>query len=187
MTRAFPLALIAVALALPAALTAQQKAAPMSSAAKIADAMVAGPKSITAHATIMDWPASPKGKPTVLRAGTNGWVCYPRMPGQAEDNPMCLDATWQKAMGAMMAHQPPPAGSFGLSYMLGPSDSGSNTDPYAQKPTPTNEWGSDGPHLMLILPAAALKGLPTHRTTAGAYVMWSGTPYAHVMIPIAGT
>ncbi len=187
MTRAVTLALVAAALALPAAASAQQKAAPMTAAAKIADAMVAGPKSITAHATIMDWAASPKAKPVVLRAGTNGWLCYPRMPGQPNDNPMCLDPAWQKLMGAMMAHKAPPPATFGLSYMLGPSDAGSNTDPFAEKPTPTNEWGSDGPHLMLILPAEALKGLPTKRTTSSAYVMWPNTPYAHVMVPVAGT
>ncbi len=185
MSRAVVLALLA-AVAIPAAAAAQQKAAPASAAAKIADAMVAGPTSVTAHATIMDWPASPSAKPVVLRAGTNGWVCYPRMPGQPNDNPMCLDGAWQKLMGAMMTHKAPPPGTFGLSYMLGPKDESSNTDPYATKPTATNQWGSDGPHLMLIVPPAALKGVPTQRTSAGAYVMWPGTPYAHVMVPITG-
>ncbi len=187
MTRAVVLALVLAPLALPVAASAQQKAAPATAAAKIADAMVAGPKSITAHATIMDWPASPKGKPTVLRAGTNGWVCYPRQPGSKNDNPMCLDRAWQNLVGAMMAHKAPPPASYGISYMLGPGDEGSNTDPYAEKATPTNEWGSDGPHLMLILPPEALKSLSTKRTNAGSYVMWSGTPYAHVMVPITGS
>ncbi len=177
---------VAAALALPTTAAAQQKAAPMTSAAKIADALVAGPTSVTAHATIMDWPASPTAKATVLRAGTNGWVCYPRMPGQPLDNPMCLDGAWQKLMGAMMAHKAPPPASFGLSYMLGPIDASSNTDPYATGPKSGNEWGTDGPHLMLIVPAEALKGVPTTRSAAGAYVMWRGTPYAHVMVPIAG-
>ncbi len=90
MRRTLALALL-TALAIPAALAAQQKAAPTTAAAKIADAVVAGPTSVTAHATIMDWPASANAKPAVLRAGTNGWVCYPRMPGQPLDNPMCLD------------------------------------------------------------------------------------------------
>ncbi len=180
------LTLLAVA-AIPAAAAAQQKAAPTTAAARIADAMVAGPTSVTAHATIMDWPASPNGKPMVLRAGTNGWVCYPRMPGQPLDNPMCLDGAWQKLIGAMMAHKAPPPGAFGLSYMLGPADASSNTDPYANKATATNEWGTDGPHLMLIVPAEALKGVATKRSKSGAYVMWRGTPYAHIMVPIAGT
>ncbi len=187
MTRALALAFVAAALALPSAAHAQQKAAPASAAAKIADAMVAGPRSVTAQATIMDWPASPKGKPTVLRAGTNGWVCYPRQPGQPDDNPMCLDPSWQKWAEALMAHKAPPPASFGLSYMLGPRDASSNTDPFAKGPTATNEWGTDGPHLMLLVPAEALKGVSTRRTSSGPYIMWRGTPYAHIMVPITGS
>ncbi len=185
MRRTAVLALLAV-LAMPAASMAQQKAAPATAAAKIADALIAAPTSVTAHATIMDWPASPNAKPTVLRAGTNGWVCYPRMPGQPNDNPMCLDAAWQKWAEAYMTHKPAPPATFGLSYMLGPKDEASNTDPYATKATATNEWGSDGPHLMLLVPPQGLKGVSTKRTHAGAYVMWSGTPYAHIMVPISG-
>ncbi len=185
MLRKLPVVL-ALVLSLPAVAVAQQKAAPASAAAKIADAMVAGPTSITAHATIMDWPASPKAKPTVLRAGTNGWVCYPRMPGQPLDNPMCVDGAWQKWAEAYMTHKAPPPASFGLSYMLGPADAASNTDPYAKGPTASNEWGTDGPHLMLLVSPEALKAIPAKRTKAGPYVMWRGTPYAHVMIPIAG-
>ncbi len=187
MRRTAVLALVAAALAIPAAATAQQKAAPMTAAAKIADAMIAAPTSVTAHATIMDWPASPRAKPTVLRAGTNGWVCYPRSPGQPNDNPMCLDGAWQKWAEAYMAHKPAPPAGFGLSYMLGPKDEASNTDPYAMKPSATNQWGSDGPHLMLLVSPEALKGVPAKRTSAGPYVMWPGTPYAHIMVPIAGT
>ncbi len=184
MTRAVLLALV-VAAALPVAAAAQQKAAPMSAAAKIANAMSAAPASIAAHATIMDWPASPKAKPTVLRAGTNGWVCYPTPPDADGNAPECDDGAWQKWAEAYMAHKAPPPATFGVSYMLGPGGaSGSNTDPYATKPTPTNEWGFDGPHVMLLLPAEALKGLPTKRTNAGPYVMFAGTPYAHVMLPI---
>src|SRR6185436_20680422 len=61
--------------------TAHEKAAPatakMTDMQKIADAMTAAPSGIAKNATIMDWPDMPKGKPRQLRAGTNGWVCYP--------------------------------------------------------------------------------------------------------------
>ena len=39
--------------------------------------------------------------------------------------------------------------------------------------------------MMILYPnAAAYKGLPTKRTT-GPYVMWAGTPWQHVMAPVA--
>lgn len=199
MTRSLTLAL-AAALAMSAAATAQQapkqekapakaKAvklkAPKTAAEKIANAMSAAPAAIAEHATIMDWPTSREGKPVVIREGHNGWVCFPTPPNVPGNVPMCNDDAWMKWGEAYDAKKDPPPATFGLSYMIAPGGgSGSNTDPFAEKETPDNEWGHDGPHLMMLLPAEAMKGLPTKRTNAGAYVMWAGTPYAHVMIPV---
>jgi hypothetical protein len=36
---------------------------------------------------------------------------------------------------------------------------------------------------MIISDAALLEGLPTDPKNGGPWVMWKGTPYAHVMIP----
>jgi hypothetical protein len=61
----------------------------------IQNAMSAAPAAIAKDATIMDWPDSPGGQHKQLRAGTNGWVCYPNSPlefkGLATEDPMCLD------------------------------------------------------------------------------------------------
>ena len=54
----------------------------MTDAQKITNAMSAAPVSIAKGATIMDWPASHGGQPRQLRAGTNGWVCYPTTPSE---------------------------------------------------------------------------------------------------------
>jgi hypothetical protein len=61
----------------------------------------------------------------------------------------------------------------------------SNVDPFAEGPTADNEWIDSGPpHIMMVFPdAAALEGLPTDPDNGGPWVMWKGTPYAHVMIP----
>lgn len=61
----------------------------------------------------------------------------------------------------------------------------SNIDPTATGPTPNNEWGFDVPHLMIVLPNEAdLKGLPTTRDGGGPWVMYPGTRYAHIMVPV---
>lgn len=75
----------------------------------------------------------------------------------------------------------------GIGYMIAPGGGwGSNTDPFATKETPTNEWHRSPPHLMLIFPTSeALRGLPTDQHNGGPWVMWRGTPYAHVMAPLA--
>ena len=159
----------------------------MSKEQKIKNAMAAGPASISAKATIMDWPASEGAKPAVLRQGSNGWVCYPDFPVTKGNDPMCLDSSWQAWMDAYMAKKPPQIAYAGVGYMIAPGGAwGSNTDPYAEKEAPGNEWGYDPPHVMMLVPNAdALKGLPTDRKSGGPWVMWRGTPYAHIMAPVA--
>jgi hypothetical protein len=61
----------------------------------------------------------------------------------------------------------------------------SNTDPYATGKTADNEWVVSGPHLMVIVPDSDdLDKVPTDPENGGPWVMWKGTPYAHIMIPI---
>jgi hypothetical protein len=63
---------------------------------------------------------------------------------------------------------------------------GSNTDPFAKAATPTNEWGYDPPHVMLLVTDIhELEGIPTKRQSGSTWVMWAGTPYAHLMVPLA--
>jgi hypothetical protein len=156
--------------------------------AKIAQAMSAGPPDLAAAATIMDWPDS-TGHSAELRAGSNGWVCMPSAPappGTEGENPMCLDAVWQAWAQAYLSRGPvPKATTVGFGYMLAGDRGASNVDPWATAPTADNQWVTEGPHLMLLLPTpSALDGLPTDPHNGGAYVMWKGTPYAHVMVPL---
>ena len=53
-------------------------------------------------------------------------------------------------------------------------------------PTADNQWVVSGPHLMLLTPdAKALDAYPTDPKAGGPWVMWKGTKYAHVMVPVA--
>lgn len=47
-----------------------------------------------------------------------------------------------------------------------------------------NEWIEEGAHLMIIAPAKLLDAFPTDPENGGPYVMWKGTPYAHLMVPV---
>jgi hypothetical protein len=155
---------------------------------KIQNAMSAAPPEIAANATIMDWPAAEGGEPTVLQPGTNGWTCFPNTPaatGASGDDPMCLDGAWLAFADAWMKKTTPNITSVGLGYMLQGDRGGSNTDPYATGPTPDNQWVTTGPHIMLVVPDTRLLDvLPTDPQSGGPFVMWKGTPYAHVMMPV---
>jgi hypothetical protein len=170
-------------LVVPAAAFAQTNG---SRDAKIREAMTAGPASITANATIMDWPATEGGAPVELRRGTNGWTCFPDLPATEGSDPMCLDEVWLQFFDAFLKKEAPRATRIGIGYMAGHGGAhGSNTDPFATGPTATNEWGHDPPHIMIIVPdLRALEGLPTSRDSGGPWVMFRGTPYAHIMLPV---
>jgi hypothetical protein len=57
--------------------------------------------------------------------------------------------------------------------------------PPAMKMTPDNHWGHHPPHLMIAVPdLKTLDALPADPGNGGPYVMWKGTPYAHIMAPV---
>ena len=157
-------------------------------AQKIANAMTAAPGALSSKATIMDWPASEGAQMTTLRAGSNGWICLPDFPATKGNDPMCVDDQWMSFMGAMMSHSTPKVSRTGVGYMMAPGSGayGSNTEPMAPKATADNEWGFDPPHVMLLVTdPASLQGIPTTRQVGAPWVMWRGTPYAHIMVPVS--
>jgi len=150
-----------------------------------ASAQSAAPASISAHAAIVK--ADAKGAMQSIRPGTNGWTCMPDNPVTPGADPMCFDANAGKWVAAWVGHTPPPENVVGLVYMLEGGTDASNTDPYAAKPTPDNDWVKTGPHIMVVGSKDILTGHPSGRKpdTSVPYVMWAGTPYAHLMIPVA--
>lgn len=50
--------------------------------------------------------------------------------------------------------------------------------------TDDNQWIIEGAHLMILAPAALIDVYPTDPQSGGPYVMWNGTPYEHLMVPI---
>ena len=151
----------------------------------VASAMSAAPAAISDKATIVQ--AQADGSMKTLREGSNGWTCMPDSPATPGPDPMCMDANAAKWAQAWIGKKEPPQGTVGVMYMLGGGTDASNTDPYATKPTTENEWVSTGPHIMIVGSKDVLAGYPSGAKpeTAAPYVMWAGTPYAHLMIPVA--
>lgn len=152
-----------------------------------ASAESAAPASISGGATIVQ--AAADGTMTELRKGTNGWTCMPDAPATPGPDPMCFDANAAKWADAWIHHKPPPQGTVGVMYMLEGGTDASNTDPYATKPTADNDWVKTGPHIMIVGSKEILAGHPSGAKpdTSVPYVMWAGTPYAHLMVPMGPT
>ena len=149
----------------------------------VASAMSAAPSSISEGATIVQ--AQADGSMKTLRDGTNGWTCMPDSPTTPGPDPMCMDANAAKWAAAWMGKKDPPANTVGVMYMLEGGTDASNSDPYATAPTAQNDWINTGPHIMIVGSKEILAGYPSGAKpdTASPYVMWSGTPYAHLMVP----
>lgn len=162
---------------------ANTNTAAASSSDPVASAESAAPGSIAHDATVIEADAS--GAIKTLRKGTNGWTCMPDNPQTPGHDPMCMDANGLKWAQAWMAHKPPPANNVGLMYMLQGGSDASNKDPWGEKPA-NGKWVETGPHVMVV-GAESLNALyPASDTpdTSKPYVMFGGTPYAHLMVPV---
>ena len=153
---------------------------------KIQSAMSAGPLAIAKDATIMDYSAE-GGVPLVeLRKGSNGWTCLPDWSISPDNDPACYDKTWMQWNDAYFGGTDPALTSMGLAYMLQGGSDASNTDPFAAGPASGEGWVDSPAHVMIVFPDKLDTNLfPTDHAWGGPYVMWAGTPYEHIMMPVA--
>jgi hypothetical protein len=151
----------------------------------IKSAESAAPAAVSAGATIHAFGAD--GKMKTLREGTNGFFCMPDDPITPGPDPMCGDANALGWMMALIGKTEPPKGKVGFAYMLMGGPAQSNLDPFATKPPEGSDWIMDRPHVMIVNFGDAFSGYPTKQEkpdTTQPYVMWGGTPYAHLMMPV---
>jgi len=155
------------------------KARKMTTAEAIRSATAAGPRSISDNAAVMAADAS--GKMVQLRAGTNGWTCIPDEPSTPGVDPMCIDKQGMEWVQSLIAKKPKPTNTGpGLIYMLQGGSDLSATDPFATK---TDHYISSPAHFMVMWPYdAKTSGFSTTPKKTGSWIMWAGTPYAHLMV-----
>jgi len=146
--------------------------------AKIKRAMSAGPPEIARSAKIID--RDTQGHTVVLREGSNGFTCMPGNPNVIGDPPMCADGPSMQWAADFAAHKAKPTNTVpGITYMLAGATQRSDSDPYDR----TSSAITVGPHWMIMWPFdAKATGLPTTHRSTGAYIMWSGTPWAHLHV-----
>ncbi len=173
--------LSALALAMPLTMPLNAYA---DDAEMIKSAESAAPAAISSKATIYSMDAT--GKMATLREGSNGFWCMPDTPSTPGPDPMCGDANSMEWAMAWIGKTDPPKGKVGFMYMMAGGSDASNTDPYAAGPAEGNNWVSTGPHVMVVNAMDMMAGYPTSPApdTTQPYVMWAGTPYAHLMLPV---
>ena len=154
--------------------------------AKIDNAMSAALPAIAKDATILDTALDDAGTFIVLREGSNGWFCQPDSPATPGPDPWCFDQAWLDWAYAFSAGEAPNPTGPGLAYMLQGGSDASNTDPFATEPAAGEDWVTSSAHVMILLPGEIDQtGYSTDHDAGGPYVMWAGTPYEHIMMPVA--
>lgn len=99
-----------------------------------------------------------------LKKGTNNFTCFPDDPATPSNDPVCVG------------------------YMLQGETAASNVDLFAPPPA-DGKWSEAGPHVMIFNAGATMTGYPNHGEHPDArqpFVMWGGSPYEHLMIPVPG-
>jgi hypothetical protein len=177
--------LFALALAPSCGFAQERTGHKMSDEELIKLSLSAAPEAIAKDATVVVMDHD--GKMRTLREGTGQWTCMPGHADPANPDPMCGDKNAMEWGMAWMNHKEPPANKVGFMYMLRGDGGASNTDPYATKEEPGNNWIKTGAHVMIVGSGAKmLDGYPREAKAdpARPYVMWPGTQYEHLMLPV---
>jgi hypothetical protein len=124
----------------------------------------------------------PKGKATTLRPGNNGFTCT-LMPDESHA-PFCGDQKGFQWMIAAISEQPRPPAAGGIVYMAkGAVHYETPKGEIVMRPTAETKEVKEPPHWMLLIPMnPATTGIPARPNAGGSYIMFAGTPYAHLMI-----
>jgi hypothetical protein len=151
-------------------------------------AMSAAPPSVAMRAAIASM--DEKGRIEELRYGTNGWTCLAHDPGAPIGYPVCVDQAGLEWFQAEMAGHMPDPDHTGYSYMLKGGSTWSNTDPSATRlPLGQKDFIRVPPHIMILNAKAAISsGFPSGQAnpdTRKPFVMYGGTPYAILIIPVS--
>lgn len=169
----------------PTKKVAKEMTKPTSKEDKIKNAQSAATSTISKEATVLDWPEKEGAELATLQKGSNGWTCLPDYPGSPGNDPMCVDGSGMVWMQAYLTQKKPKLAQAGIGYMLQGGSDASNTDPFATKPAKGEDWVTAPAHIM-VFPSGDLdpKVYGTDPKTGNPWIMFSGTPYEHLMVPV---
>ena len=183
--------LVASTLMMPAITTASEKppqkdatvkeVKTMSEKDQTALALSAAPAHIAKEAGVMIY--GPDGKLTETKKSINGFTCIPTVMNLPVPDPMCMDAAVHQWMMDLMNNAPKPTNTVpGIGYMTR-GGSHFEKDGKVVMSGDGAKIVKEPPHWMLMWPfdAAATK-LPTAPNPSGVYIMFEGSPYAHLMV-----
>jgi hypothetical protein len=153
----------------------------MSEKDQTALALSAAPARVTKEAGVMIYGAD--GKLTEVRKSSNGFVCIPTVMNLPDPDPMCMDAAAHQWLTDITNNAPKPSNTVpGIAYMAR-GGSHFEKDGKVVMPAEGAKVVKEPPHWMVMWPFdPAASQLPTVPNSSGVYIMFEGSPYAHLMI-----
>ena len=149
----------------------------------IKQALSAAPRSISKDAAVM-LPGE-GGALETAKTGTNGFTCFPDVDGQEIPDPVCADENATQWIMDLVAKKDKPTNTMpGVAYMAkGGWHWEKDGKIIMNKDEPGARRVKEPPHWMIFWAFDASRTmLPAVPRKFGAYVMFDGTPYAHLMI-----
>ena len=153
----------------------------MSEKDQTALALSAAPARVSKDAAVMIYGAD--GKLTEVRKGSNGFICIPTVMNLPDPDPMCMDAAGYQWLTDITSNAPKPSNTVpGIAYMAR-GGSHFEKDGTVVMSGEGAKVVKEPPHWMVMWPFdRAASQLPTVPNASGAYIMFEGSPYAHLMI-----
>ena len=145
-------------------------------------ALSAAPPDIAKDATAMV--PGEDGKMVEGKKGTNGFTCFPDVDGQDVPDPICTDPAASQWVGDLMSGAPKPTNTVpGIAYMGRGGWHFEKDGKIVMKPEAGAKRVKEPPHWMVFwafdTKTTGLQNLPN---PMGTYIMFEGSPYAHLMI-----
>lgn len=145
-------------------------------------AQSAAPLGISREATVLI--PGEDGKLVEARKGTNGFTCVPDISGQEEPDPFCGDRAATQWLMDVLANNEKPGNTVpGIAYMGKGGWHWEKDGKIVSSGTEGAMRVKEPPHWMVFWPVGSREtALPTMPGKFGAYIMYDGSPYAHIMI-----
>lgn len=146
-------------------------------------ALSAAPAPIAQGASVMVY--GEDGKLVEAKKGMNGFTCIPDISGLPTPDPICNDPAATQWFNDMLSGAPKPTNTTpGISYMASGGWHFEKDGKAVMQDGPGVKKIQEPPHWMVFWPFdAKTTGIPHLPANAlGTYIMFEGTPYAHLMV-----
>jgi len=154
----------------------------MSQEEQIKLALSAAPLRISKDASVM-LPGE-EGKMVEVKKGTNGFTCIPTVNNRPDPDPMCYDAAVGQWVEALQKKADKPGNTVpGISYMARGGYHWEKDGKVLMDEAPGAKFVKEPPHWMMMWPFTSVDTqLPSRPNPSGVWIMFDGTPFAHLMV-----